>query len=64
MYNNIQHYAGKDWKQKEKRVAEDEKVCWHHRFNGHELGWISGDGEGQGGLVYCIPWDHKELDMT
>ena len=29
--------AGKDWRQKEKRVTEDEKVEWHHWFNGHEL---------------------------
>ena len=25
--------AGKDWKQKEKRAAEDEMVGWHHRLN-------------------------------
>ena len=31
-------------------------VGWHHRFNGHELGQTSGDGEGQGGLVCCSPW--------
>ena len=24
--------AGKDWRQKEKRVAEDEMVGWHHRL--------------------------------
>ena len=23
-----------------------------------------GDGEGQGGLVYCSPWGRKESDMT
>ena len=23
-----------------------------------------GDGEGQGGLVRCSPWGHKELDST
>ena len=22
------------------------------------------DGEGQGGLVYCSPWGHKESDMA
>ena len=38
--------AGKDWGQKEKRVSEDEMAGWHHRCNGHELGQISGDGEG------------------
>ena len=30
--------AGKDQRQKEKRVAKDEMVGQHHRFNGHELG--------------------------
>ena len=24
----------------------------------------TGDGEGQGNLVCCSPWGHKELDMT
>ena len=28
--------AGKDWKQKEKEMTEDEMVEWHHRLNGHE----------------------------
>ena len=28
--------AGKDWRQKEKGVAEDEMVRWHHQLNGHE----------------------------
>ena len=26
--------AGKDWRQKEKRVAEDDMVRWHHWLNG------------------------------
>ena len=25
---------------------------------------VSGVGEGQGSLVCCSPWVHKELDMT
>ena len=29
--------VGKDWRQKEKRVAEDETVGWHHQLNGHEF---------------------------
>ena len=33
-------------------------------INGHEPGQTPGDGEGQGGLVCCSPWGHKELDMT
>ena len=28
------------------------------------LGKILGDGEGQGGLVCCIPWGHKVSVMT
>ena len=29
--------AGKDWNQKEKRVAEDEMVVWHQQFNRQNL---------------------------
>ena len=28
------------------------------------LGQNSGNGEGQGGLACCSPWDHKESDLT
>ena len=56
--------AGKDWRQKEKRAAEDEMVGWHHWFNGHELEQAPGDSEGQGCLVCCSPWVHKALDTT
>ena len=27
----------------------------HHQFNGHELGQILGDGEGQADLMCCDP---------
>ena len=47
-----------------KRVSADEMAGRHHRGNGHGLGQTSGDGEGQGGLVCCGPWSHKELDTT
>ena len=30
--------VGKDWRQEEKRMTEDEMVGWHHRLNGHEFG--------------------------
>ena len=39
-------------------------VGWHHLLNGHEFEQVLGDGEGQGGLVCCIPWGGKELDTT
>ena len=29
--------AGKDWRQEEKGMTEDEMVGWHHRLDGHEL---------------------------
>ena len=47
--------AGKGWRQKEKRVAEDEMVGLHHWLNRNELGQIFRDGEGQGGLACCNP---------
>ena len=56
--------AGKDWGQKEKRASEDEMAGSHHQCNGRELGQTSGDGEGQGGLACCSPWDCKESDVT
>ena len=56
--------AGKDWRQKENRVTEDEMVKLHHPFNGHELGQTPGDGEEQGSLVCCCPRVHKESDTT
>ena len=37
---------------------------WHHRLNGHEFEQAPGVGDGQGSLVCCSPWGHKELDMT
>ena len=30
----------------------------------HEIEQTLGDSEGQGSLVCCSPWGHKELDMT
>ena len=39
-------------------------VGWHHRLNGHGFGWTPGVGDGQGGLVCCSSWGHKELDTT
>ena len=45
-------------------MTEDEKVGWHHQLNGHEFGYALGVGDGQGGLLCCSPWGHKESDMT
>ena len=39
-------------------------VGWHHRIDGRGFEWIPGVGDGQGGLVCCASWGHKELEMT
>ena len=56
--------AGKDWRQEEKGMTEDEMVGWHHRLDGHEFEQASGVGDGQGNLACCSPWGHKESDTT
>ena len=56
--------AGKDWRQEEKGVAEDEMIGWHHRLNGHEFESSLGVGDGQGSLACCSPWGHKEFETT
>ena len=55
--------AGKDWRQKEKGMTEDEMVRWHHWLNRYEFEQVLGDGEGQESLT-CSPRGHKESDMT
>ena len=37
--------AGKDWRQEEKGMTEDEMAGWHHRLNGHEYEQTPGDSE-------------------
>ena len=39
-------------------------VGGHHGFNGQEFEQTPGDSEGQGRLVCCSLWGHKEFDMT
>ena len=39
-------------------------VEWHYQLNGHDFELAPEDGEGQGGLECCSPWDHKESDTT
>ena len=43
-------------------MTEDEMVGWHHQYDGREVEYALGDG--QGSLVCCSPWGHKESDMT
>ena len=56
--------AGKDWRQEEEGMTENKMVGWHHWLDGHEFLQALGVGDGQGGLVCCSPWGHKELDTT
>ena len=44
-----------------RRGQQDEMVGWHHRFHGQEFEQAPG---GQGGLVCCSPWGHKELNTA
>ena len=55
---------GKDWRQEEKGMTEDEMVGWHHRYDGHEFEEAPGVGDGQGSLACCSPWGCKESDTT
>ena len=56
--------AGKDWKQEEKGITEDEIVGWYNQLSGHEFEQALGVGDGQGSLACYSTWSHKELDMT
>ena len=47
--------AGKNWRQEEKRMTEDEMVGWHHHVNRHEFEQPLGVGDGQGSLACCSP---------
>ena len=54
--------AGKERRQKEKGMAEDEIVGYLYRLNGSEQtpgcseGHSEGDSEGQRSLACCSPW--------
>ena len=56
--------AGKDWRQEEKGMTEDEMVGWHHWCDGHEFEQALEGGDGQGSLACCSPWGCKESDTT
>ena len=56
--------AGRDWRQEEKGMTEDEMAGWHHYLDGHEFEQTLEVGDGQGGLACCNSWGLKELDTT
>ena len=51
--------VGKDIRQEQKRMTEDEMVGWHHRLNGHEFEPTPGDSEGRGSLACCSSWGRR-----
>ena len=46
--------AGKDWRQEEKGMTEDEMVGWHHQLNGHEFEYTPGVDDGQRGMLQSM----------
>ena len=56
--------AGKDWRQEEKGMTEDEMVGWYHQLDGHEFEQALGVGNGWGSLACYSPWGCKESDTT
>ena len=51
--------AGKDGRQEERGMTEDEMVGWHHWLNGDGFGWTLGVGDGQGGLACYGSWGRR-----
>ena len=39
-------------------------VGWHHQLHEQEFEQTLGNDEGQGSLMCCSPWSHKESDKT
>ena len=45
-------------------MPEDDMFGWHHELNRHKSEQAPGVCDGQGGLDWCSPWGHKDLDMN
>ena len=56
--------AGKDWRQEERGMTEDEMFGCHHWLSGHEFEQAVGVGDEQESLVCCSPWGCKESVTT
>ena len=49
-------WTGKEWKQEEKGMTEDEIIGWHHQLDGHEFEYQApGVGDEQGILPFWSP---------
>ena len=51
--------AGKEWRQEEKGMTEDEMVRWHQGLCRHEFEQAPGGHDEQGSLACCSPWVTK-----
>ena len=51
--------AGKDWRQEEKGMTEDEMDVWNHWLDGHEFEKSPGS-DGWGSLVCCSSWGESD----
>ena len=51
--------AGKDWRQEEKGMTEDEMVRCHQLLHRYEFEQAPEIGDGHGSLSCCSPWGHK-----
>ena len=56
--------AGKDWRQENKGMKEDEIVGWQHWLDGCEFEQALVVSDGHGSLACCSPWGLKKLDTT
>ena len=56
--------AGKDWRQEDKGMTEDEMVGWHPWLNGYEFEQAPGDVKRQWSLACSSPWGYKESDRN
>ena len=45
-------------------MTDVKMVGQHHQLDGYEFELAPGVGDGQGSLVCCSPWGHKESDTT
>ena len=56
--------TGKNWRQEEKGTTEGMIIIWHFWFSRHKFEEAPGDCEGQGSLVFCSSWGHKDAHAT
>ena len=56
--------VGKDWRQVQKGISEDEMVGWRHQSNGPEFEQTLAIDEGQGSRACCSSWGRWGSDTT